>query len=362
MKRMIALLLSLAVLSSAQAEPIKQIIFFGDSLSDNGNLYSTTLKVLPKSPPYYAGRFSNGPTWAEIVGNHFQDKFGIGSQNFAVGGTTAVWHNPLSGYLPYVINQEINHYLIENVFSEDTESRSKNLYVIWAGGNDYLFGQPDVNGATDDVVQGVIGAIEKLRSWGATKFLVFNLPDLSKTPYTKTVDYGDNLHELSLMHNQKFQVEILKYQEQHQDTKLVFVDAYHLFEDLTANPEAYNKKYNKNIKNTSDACWDGGYTLKRKNKLDEVNELSAELQKARAGHKLMVNGAEVDPQRMAQYIVSTPGLETAYSTGKLYADDVLPCANPDEYTFWDKIHPTAVIHQIMAEIVLEKLLESGINN
>ena len=39
----------------------------GDSLSDPGNLYAATGGAQPQSPPYYEGRFSNGPVWAETV-------------------------------------------------------------------------------------------------------------------------------------------------------------------------------------------------------------------------------------------------------------------------------------------------------
>ncbi len=37
--------------------PFNDLIFFGDSLSDNGNLYNRTFGYIPKSPPYYEGRF-----------------------------------------------------------------------------------------------------------------------------------------------------------------------------------------------------------------------------------------------------------------------------------------------------------------
>ncbi len=31
------------------------------------------------------------------------------------------------------------------------------------------------------------------------------------------------------------------------------------------------------------------------------------------------------------------------------------CSNPDELLFWDNIHPTAIVHQIIAEEALEVL-------
>ena len=70
----VAILLLLSVFTflsqSIFAEPIDKIIVFGDSLSDNGNVLSLTEKakkviplvpLIPKNPPYFSGRFTNGP-------------------------------------------------------------------------------------------------------------------------------------------------------------------------------------------------------------------------------------------------------------------------------------------------------------
>src|SRR5208337_4847303 len=63
----------------ALADPssYNRVISFGDSLQDNGNLYRNTFNVgglataVPVSPPVPGGtydqRFSNGPTWIELV-------------------------------------------------------------------------------------------------------------------------------------------------------------------------------------------------------------------------------------------------------------------------------------------------------
>ena len=61
----------------------------GDSLSDPGNLYAATGGTTPVSPPYYEGRFSNGPVWAEHVADRFEAK-GLATGNFAYGGSKAV--------------------------------------------------------------------------------------------------------------------------------------------------------------------------------------------------------------------------------------------------------------------------------
>ena len=41
--------------------PFNQMIIFGDSLSDNGNVYIATGGAIPAPPAYTVGRFTNGP-------------------------------------------------------------------------------------------------------------------------------------------------------------------------------------------------------------------------------------------------------------------------------------------------------------
>ena len=57
-----------AVASTASAQSYARLVVFGDSLSDNGNLYAATGGGTPTSPPYYQGRFSNGPVFTELLG------------------------------------------------------------------------------------------------------------------------------------------------------------------------------------------------------------------------------------------------------------------------------------------------------
>jgi hypothetical protein len=70
-----------------QGNLITRMVIFGDSLSDPGNL-KQRLKIFPASP-YWIGRFSNGPNWADLLGR----STGIAVQNHAFGGAVAVPHD-----------------------------------------------------------------------------------------------------------------------------------------------------------------------------------------------------------------------------------------------------------------------------
>jgi hypothetical protein len=98
----------------------------------------------------------------------------------------------------------------------------------------------------------------------------------------------------------------------------MYIDVYNLFNDIIMNTDFYNEKYHVQITNETDACWEGGYTYQN------------------PGFNASLGIAE--------------DVALSYQGGKK------PCASPDEYIFWDQIHPTTVMHRIFAEIVKEKLL------
>ena len=77
---LLALLLTLTTIASAGV--FTAVISYGDSLSDNGNLYALTGQ--PPSPPYYMGRFSNGPVTVEQLAG----SLGSPLLDFAYGGAT----------------------------------------------------------------------------------------------------------------------------------------------------------------------------------------------------------------------------------------------------------------------------------
>ncbi len=69
----------LALLSAVSAQAAtthySSAVIFGDSLSDNGNLYALTSgRSGQPQPPYFEGRTSNGPVWADHIAADFAAK------------------------------------------------------------------------------------------------------------------------------------------------------------------------------------------------------------------------------------------------------------------------------------------------
>ena len=113
------------VMRNTLLESASNLIVFGDSLSDMGNgNNSAIVSVVFSSPPYWQGRFSNGPVWIE----HISDKYGLTT---TFGDATAPGDNRAFGgsqtgqgyaYLTLPnVGTQINNYLA-NVQSSFTNS------------------------------------------------------------------------------------------------------------------------------------------------------------------------------------------------------------------------------------------------
>lgn len=349
MRKFIFFVLALIFSCQAFAGPVKEIVFFGDSLTDDGNLLRV-LKIIPKSPPYYKGRFSNGSTWAEHVGNYFYDKDYVKYSNYAYGGATAILHSLRTDpfVAPIILPAELESYLIREPFKD----KSKILYGIWIGANDYLYERTDeLDKLTNDVVANIVESITTLIAKGGQNFLILNLPDLSQTPYARAHDLVDRLNVISLMHNTKLTDAVMDLKTSHPNINFVYIDIYTLFVDILKNPDKYNQKYGTHVTDTTTVCWTGG--MLGLHKTNQIN-LSHELRAALQGNNVILD-KQFDIDSMSKTILNSPSLTTAYSVSKGYDEGNLPCNNPDGHLFWDELHPTAVIHRVLGQIIVETL-------
>ena len=157
--------------------------FFGDSLSDDGNLYAATGGAVPASPPYYDGRRSNGPVWAEHVAAGYTAR-GLATENFAYVGAHALEYDDPSGFrIPDLPDQ------IAAFGATATGSLGENpVAALWIGANDVLTAITP-NATPEGIVSiarnaalAVGAGIEALHGYGVDSFVVLNLPALDLTP------------------------------------------------------------------------------------------------------------------------------------------------------------------------------------
>ncbi len=336
-------LLVFSLTAFANHQSFNQIIFFGDSLSDNGNLYSRLFGFIPKSPPYFSGRFSNGPTWAEGVADHYAQTEKMISANFAVGSETTVFHNPVKGYLPYTLSMSVSDYLWRYSFSD----KSQTLFVVWIGANDYLNGSSDIDGDTTAVVEAIKQNIQKLISYGAKQFLLMNLPDLAKTPFGQAQPYREQLTLMTEMHNNKLIKIVQEIQEANRDVTIKLFDFSSEFAGILADPDAYNQKYKTHLSDFTESCWKGGYSLQRMTAVQRRDALMAEIHKNKAAAPFAMSSAQ-----FADMILRSPALSATYEVGLMADAGDQPCDNQDDHIFWDKVHPTRVVHTIFSAMAI----------
>jgi outer membrane lipase/esterase len=177
------LVAGLALAQPAARADFVSIVAFGDSLTDAGNVATATGGQFPPAP-YSNGRFSNGPIWAQQLAA----RLGLpaltpslqGGSDYAFGfaetgnGTTATRVPGLS--VPNV-GAQIQAYLAGHTPSPNQ------LFVIWAGANDFFDGQ--TNPAVP--IHNLVTDLTTLAKAGATHFLVAGLPPLGDTPFGRTL-------------------------------------------------------------------------------------------------------------------------------------------------------------------------------
>jgi len=162
---------------------------FGDSLTDNGKLNG----IIPFSPISDAGRFSNGPVWAEDVGADFTAN-GEQVVNLALGGATATGVDYGAAAGPFRLATLAGQVgAFTDIFGlGGVASGSNPLVAVWMGAND-LFDilDPAVTTAFNatGVAQAVKANIQAIAALGSQfdDFIVLNLPDLGKTPAYSTL-------------------------------------------------------------------------------------------------------------------------------------------------------------------------------
>ncbi len=184
------LLPALAAASMAvHAGPFTSVFFFGDSLSDTGNLSIATGGALPgTAQPYADGRYSDGSLWVETfaagLGLASQaNPFREGGNNFAFAGArTGAAESP-----PGVLAQAVG------IWGAGFVADSNALYVVVGGGNDMRDARDAFTGILPADIAGRQAAalsafnnlattIGYLAASGAQNVLISTLPDLGVTP------------------------------------------------------------------------------------------------------------------------------------------------------------------------------------
>lgn len=298
-----ALLLALAPTTSHALPTFGAIYAFGDSLSDAGNVYLATGGTDPGAP-YFNGQFSNGPTWIQDL----SVRLGLGplapslagGTDYAFGGATTGNASTEFAAVPD-LNQQVG--LFASTLAGGAAPSSA-LYSVWIGGND-LFSilnggvagacAADPIGCAQAAAQSEATAISTLVGMGASHFLVPLQADLGSTPG-------------------------------------LLAQGPIVAGAATALTEAYNAALVADL---------AGLAAAPGIDLTLLDTLSLE------------GGLIANPAAWGLTDVTDScyvGPETGGGT---------VCANPDQYLYWDQVHPTAAVHALIAQAAERALPEPG---
>jgi phospholipase/lecithinase/hemolysin len=232
---------------------------FGDSLSDSGGNPSAVLsiyKLLDKNcdpfhpcPPYYEGRYSNGPVAVEQLAGAILPGGGTPANffDFAVSGSTTGIGNfgdggtatsPGGVGLPGMY-QQMELYLTLSGGAADPNA----LYFVWGGANDFL--------TLDDPIlaaQNIAGYVGALATAGAEHILVPNLPDLGYTPFVQGEGIEALAQAFSIGFNTELAMQLGGLGVLYPATDIVQFDTFSFLNDVILNPADYG------LSNSQDAC------------------------------------------------------------------------------------------------------------
>ncbi len=313
--------LLLALLSCqafAQALDIERIVTFGASLSDSGNAFvwladpentncGTQLIVPPYDAlddflvpdgPYAKGghHFTNGATWVEGVARHLAlagntrpafRQGGKKASNYAVGGARAAGGFPCRFNLP----AQVNAYL-----GDFGSTSGRTLVAMEIGGNDVrdaliaqLTQQGDPTQIIGQALSSLATSIKYLYGSGALHFLILNVPDIGKSPAVRAIDQANQAGG-----------------------------------QIVALASGLTAVYNANLEAlvTNLGAYPGIHI-----KVFDVHQT--------------LNDVLASPEDYGFANALDPCISPNQAPYK--------CSRPDEFVFWDGIHPTRAMHAIVAQ-------------
>jgi outer membrane lipase/esterase len=274
-----ALAVAITASSAAQAQQFSRVISFGDSLTDAGNV--GTLNGLPPGSSFTTNQ---DPVYSQILSS----MFGLGNQtnrsplipssssgtNFAYGGACAISNGtaiaaPIPGLPTFTCSNSPGSFSLMTQFTTHLTANGgvadpDALYTYWAGANDilsatavtppggflpngsilyqYIYlngGNPANASAIAQTIAGQSGAtaageVKFLQSKGAKTIVVFNLPDLGKTPLNVNTPNATGATALTTIYNLQFEAGLATASD-----GIVAINTFAIINEVTANPTAF---------------------------------------------------------------------------------------------------------------------------
>jgi hypothetical protein len=289
------LLMLIILINSITGLELDCLIFFGDSLSDPGNLHSLTLGMYPDKR-YFNGRYSNGPVWAEYILDMIKVKK---SENWAyAGATTDNGITAVSKIIPSV-HAQLNWFKVKNNNCYSSKSK-KHLVSYIAGGNNYINAKITPQVTVNNIKEHLLMLINELKF---TNILLTDIPPIGETP--------------------SFTAKWLKEGETS--------GSVHNDPNIKQKVETHNKLMSELV-NTLTAQY------------PRVNLYFWQFQ------KFWPTAISSNPFNSTNWNTELPCFDDS--------EDKLGCKNSEDYFFFDTFHPITQVHKLMAGSIFKFLKRS----
>ncbi|MFC5345380.1 autotransporter domain-containing protein [Brevundimonas staleyi] len=276
-----------AAAGSASAQTYNRLVVFGDSLSDNGNLFAS---VGQPPAPYFQGRFSSGPVFTELLG--FTAGRGAtgapvtGSINYAYGGSRT--DNTIA--FPPGMRQQLTTYV-----GRGGAFGASDLVSVLGGANNIFQGlsafavlppasQTNPTGYMAPIISAAVAdmnfIVNDIATRGAGTILVTNLPRLGITPQFSPTPLAALADNSGSTFNSQLQTALITTAAARPGTNIILFDLAKVSDALASNPGRFG------LTNVTQSCFTGTSV----------------------------------------------------------------CANPDSYLYFDGVHPTAAGHRLIAAL------------
>ncbi|MGJ8696029.1 MAG: SGNH/GDSL hydrolase family protein [Verrucomicrobiaceae bacterium] len=247
-------LLSLSFLLAGLAHSYDDYFFFGDSLTDTGNVAASLGGSL--GPGYPGTSFTNGTTWAKyldpnltnIVSLNATSTPSAGSVDFSFGGATT---GPLANPIPGVPNSNTHLISQASLFATSAaplvEADSNDLAFVWAGGNDFLAAnvtlppaqlQASLLDIADQATTNITTAVSEIsHTTPVENIAVVNLINIGLSPRLSPLpDAAENFGRIASVFNSQLNA---KLQPLSQQANIMVIDANAFVSDVYLNPSRY---------------------------------------------------------------------------------------------------------------------------
>jgi phospholipase/lecithinase/hemolysin len=313
-----------------------QLIVFGDSLSDTGNVlakttsYSYITTPRPTTPWYQPGQFTDGTAvtgsnqtkfqviateysldWdqrlAQLLGISTFTPSSSGGTNYATGGAETGTGN-FSGLSFPNMGQQVSNYI-----ASKPSPTPQTLFALWGGGNDLIDACEAKNATAASVAAAETSAVENVSSeiaqlsnafpGKAINFIWPNVPPLQATP--KAQSFSPIIQTALATASYDFQQDedftTLELEDVFPNDHIYNLDVYGMFQDVLSNPDFYG------FTNTTQSI-----------------------------------------------ITATSFSGTSFSATPNFPNQTV---NPDQFLFWDQLHPTSAVHNMIGEAAFDLLPE-----